>query len=120
MPLTVRRDMWFQHDGAPAHFSAQTQQHLDIQFPDRWLGRGGPVSWPAISPDLIPLDLFLWGHLKEIVYRDPPTDIEDLLAKFHAAVATIDADMLRRVQASIPRRAAACRRMRGGHFEHLL
>jgi hypothetical protein len=46
--------------------------------------------------------------------------MEDLTAKFHAAVATIDADMLRRVQASITRSAVACRRMYGGHFEHLL
>jgi hypothetical protein len=51
---------------------------------------------------------------------DPPTDMEDLTAKFHAAVATIDADMLRRVQASIPRRMVACRRMHDRHFEHLL
>jgi hypothetical protein len=72
------------------------------------------------SPDLNPLDFYLWRHLKEIVYRDPPTDMEDLTAKFHAAVATIDAHMLRRVQASVPRRAVACRRMHGGHFEHLL
>jgi hypothetical protein len=32
---------WFQHDGAPAHFSAQTEQHLNTQFPGRCLGRGG-------------------------------------------------------------------------------
>jgi hypothetical protein len=110
---------WFQYDGAPAHFSVQTQQHLSTQFPDRWLGCGGPVSWPARSLDLNPLDFFLWGHLKEIVYRDLVTDIEDLTAKFHAAVVTIDADMLRRVQASIPRHVVACQRMHG-HFEHLL
>jgi hypothetical protein len=30
----------------------------------------------------------------EIVFRDPPTDMEDLTAKFHTAVVTIDADML--------------------------
>jgi hypothetical protein len=96
-----------------AHFIAQTQQHLNTKFPDRWLGRGGPVSWPRRSPDLNPLDFFLWGHLKEIVYRDPPTGMEDLKAKFRAAEATIDADMLQRVQASTPRRAVACRRMRG-------
>jgi hypothetical protein len=68
------------------------------QFPDRWLGRGSPVSWPARSPDLNPLDFFLWGHLKEIFYRDPPSDMEDLTAKFHTAVATIDAHMLRCVK----------------------
>jgi hypothetical protein len=67
-----------------------------------------------------PLDFFLWGHLKEIVHRDPLTDMEDLTAKYHAAVVTIHADMLQHVQASIPRCAVACRRMHGGHFEHLL
>jgi hypothetical protein len=46
--------------------------------------------------------------------------MEELTAKFLVAVATIDADMLRRVQASVPRRAVACRQMQGGHFEHLL
>jgi hypothetical protein len=70
--------------------------------------------------DLNPLDFFLWEHLKEIVYMDPPTDMEDLTAKFHAAVTTIDADMLHHVQASIPRRAVACRQTHGGLFEHLL
>ncbi|EZA51396.1 hypothetical protein X777_09665, partial [Ooceraea biroi] len=43
---------------------------LDESFPDRWIGRGGRISWPARSPDLTPLDLFLWGHLKNEVYRD--------------------------------------------------
>jgi hypothetical protein len=93
VPPVVRRDM-VQHDGALAHFRAQTQQHLNSQFPDRWLGRGSSVSWSARSPDLNPLDFLLWGHLKEIVYRDPLTDMEDLTAKFYAAVTIIDADML--------------------------
>jgi hypothetical protein len=118
VPLAVRRDSGFNTMGCRRIF-VHRQNNTSTQFPDRWLGRGGPVSWPARSPDLNPLDFFLWRHLKEIVYRDPPTDIEDLTAKFHAAVATVDADMLR-VQASIPRRAVACQRMHGGHFEHLL
>jgi hypothetical protein len=101
VPLAVRRDMCFQQDGVAGHFSVQTEQHLNTQFPDRWLGRGGSVSWPAISPDLNPLDFFLWGHREWIVSRDSPTDMEDLTAKFHAAVTTTHADMLRRVQASI-------------------
>jgi hypothetical protein len=113
VPLAVRRDMCFQH---PANFSAQTQKHLNTQPPDMWLGCGGPVSWPTRSPDLNPLDFFLWGHLKEIIYSYPPTALEDLSAKFHSAVANID----RRAQVSIPRRAVACRQKYGGHFEHLL
>jgi hypothetical protein len=72
----------------------------NTQFSDRWLGLGGPVAWPARSSDLNLLNFFLWEHLKKLVYyRDPPTDMEDLTAQFHAAVATTDADVLRRVQA---------------------
>lgn len=56
----------------------------------RWLGGGGPVSWSARSPDVNPVDFFLWGHLKDIIYWNPPMDT----AKFHVAVVTIDADML--------------------------
>jgi hypothetical protein len=57
-PLAVR-DMQFQHNGAPAHFSADPT--APQQFPDRWIGCGGPVSWPVRSLDLNPLDFFLWG-----------------------------------------------------------
>jgi hypothetical protein len=66
VPLAVRRDMWFQHDGAPTHFSSQTQQHLNTQLFDKWLGRGGPVSRLARSPELNPPDFFLWGQVEEI------------------------------------------------------
>ncbi|GBL73687.1 hypothetical protein AVEN_230681-1 [Araneus ventricosus] len=41
-----------------------------MEYPGRWIGRGGPVLWPPRSPDLTSLDFFLWGHLKELVYRD--------------------------------------------------
>jgi hypothetical protein len=46
--------------------------------------------------------------------------MEDLTVKSHAAAVAIDADMLWCVQASIPQHVVACRRMHGGHFEHLL
>ncbi|GFX13427.1 uncharacterized protein TNCV_2191811 [Trichonephila clavipes] len=31
--------MWFQHDGTPAHFSADVQSALDTAYPVRWIGR---------------------------------------------------------------------------------
>jgi hypothetical protein len=41
-------------------------QWLSENDPGRWSGRRreSPVSWPAWSPDLSPLNLFLWGYLK--------------------------------------------------------
>jgi hypothetical protein len=67
-PLHQRQHMWYMHDGASPHFVRIVTQHL---FGEQWIGRGGPVSWPARSPDLNPLDLLLWRHLKSLVYWAP-------------------------------------------------
>jgi hypothetical protein len=31
------------------------------------IGTGGPVAWPIRTPDLNPLDFFLWGCMKSRV-----------------------------------------------------
>jgi hypothetical protein len=41
----------------------------------RWIGRGGSITWPPRSPDLTPLDFFLWGYAKNIVYQVKINDI---------------------------------------------
>lgn len=58
-------DVYFQQDGAPAHFAVLVRQYLDLVFPNRWIGRLGPMEWPARSPDLTPLDFYLWGFVKD-------------------------------------------------------
>lgn len=65
----------FQQDGAPPHFVAPVRQFLDDNFTGRWIGRRGPIEWPARSPDLSPLDFFLWGHLKSKVYITQPNSL---------------------------------------------
>ncbi|KAJ4436304.1 hypothetical protein ANN_18935 [Periplaneta americana] len=70
-PLINRQHIHFLHDGAPAHFSRTARRYLDRKFPDRWIGRSGPIAWPPRSPDLNPLDFYLWGHLKSLVYSSP-------------------------------------------------
>ena len=40
------------------------------------IGRGEPIPWPPRSPDLNPLDFYLWGHLKALVYATPVPDEE--------------------------------------------
>lgn len=122
VPANVRRIMWFQHDGAPAHFSRNVRNYLDTAFPNRWIGRGGPVSWPPRSPDLSCLDFFLWGQLKSAVYETPIASPEDLVARISAAAADVR-DMpgiFQRVQDSIHRRCEACIAAGGRSFEHLL
>jgi hypothetical protein len=58
--------MWLQQDGARAHFGGTAS--LSRQFPDRSIGKGGSPAWPPRSPDLTPMDHFLWGHMNFIIY----------------------------------------------------
>ncbi|GFV18747.1 uncharacterized protein TNCV_4756341 [Trichonephila clavipes] len=81
----TRTSMWFQQDGAPAHFSISVRNHLDATCGERWIGRGGPVHWPPRSPDLSCLDYFFWGQMKSLVYKTPVNSAEELVARISAA-----------------------------------
>jgi len=52
-----------QQNGAFPHY-ARNVQTLNQMFSNRWIGKGGPISWPPKSPDLTSLDFFL-GLLKK-------------------------------------------------------
>jgi hypothetical protein len=56
--------MWFIHEGAPPYFLHIVREHLKQTFGEQWMGRGGPVDWPARSPGRNPLDFLLLGHPK--------------------------------------------------------
>lgn len=57
------QEVFYHHDGAPAHFTRSVRQHLDDEFGERWIGRGGPVQWPPRSADLASLDFFCGDEL---------------------------------------------------------
>jgi hypothetical protein len=59
VPLAGRAQMWYMHDGAPAHFSRPRRDVLSNTYHDRWIGRGGPTAWLTRLPDLNPLDFYL-------------------------------------------------------------
>lgn len=61
-PLNIYKNTWFQYDGAPPRYMLRVRRYLDVQFPNSWIGRSGPVAWPARSLDLNPLDFILWGY----------------------------------------------------------
>lgn len=112
--------MIYQHDGAPTHSSRNVRRFLDATYTNRWIGRGGPQHWPARSPDLTPVDFFLWGHLKNYIYREPLRNREELHNRIVEAVASISPEMIRNTQRSLLRRARLCIDTNGAQFEHLL
>jgi len=89
--------MWYQHDGCPAHYGCRVIATLNEIFPNRRIGRGEPISWATRSPDITPLDFFLWGILKNIIYQEMPTTPENMKQQIIAACATISPQMLRSV-----------------------
>ncbi|RLU25143.1 hypothetical protein DMN91_003235 [Ooceraea biroi] len=120
VPLINRNKIVFQQDGAGPHNARIVTNFLNQQFPGRWMGRYGPIRWPARSPDLNPLDFFLWGYCKEVIYRQLPETIEELNDKLHHAIFSIEDEVLEKTQENLLRRMRACITMDGGHFEHLL
>ena len=122
VPLNIRRLMWYQHDGAPAHYYRGARQVLDETFPNRWIGRGSPVVWPARSPDMTPLDFFLWGAMKNLVYETPVDSEIELVGRIVAAAEEIAEipDVFQSVRQSLHERCVKCTEVNGGNFEQLL
>jgi len=63
------------------------REYLNESFPNRWLGRGGPVAWPPRSPDLTPFDYYLWGHMKTLVYE---TKVDSRAALRHRIISAAE------------------------------
>lgn len=122
VPLATRANMWYLHDGAPCHNTGIVRTWLQNNFPNRWIGRNGPVSWPARSPDLTPCDFFLWGYMKQLVYAVPIDNIDILRERIQTAALFIRnrRDVLEQISVSQLRRAHCCIANDGGHFENLL
>ncbi len=76
----VRYNQYFyQQDGASVHWANSVRTKLDENLTNRWIGRSGPIAWPPRSPDLTINDFWLWGYLRDTVYRDPrPNTLEEL------------------------------------------
>lgn len=122
IPLATRARMYFQQDGAPAHYVRPVTQYLNETYPGRWIGRGGVIAWPPRSPDLTPLDYCVWGWLKSEVFKRRVDTREELLARiFHACAQVKECtNELRSATQQLPIRAAKCIEVGGGVFEHVL
>lgn len=107
----------FQQDGAQPHWGLHVRGFLNETFPDRWIGRGGPIPWPPRSPDITPLDFFLWGYVKDIVYRTEVRDITNLKQRITDAIATIDEGMLQRTWQEIEYHLDVLLATNGAHIE---
>lgn len=118
VPNNEFHHVWFQHDGCPAHNTREVQIFLVETFGDRIISNSGPVRWPARSPDLTPLDFFLWGHVKNEVYEfDPPNSRDILEQRTRDVLSHINRNTILRVTRSVIKKCQKCIEKNGRHFE---
>lgn len=119
--LRTRRCLIFQQDGAPPHSTNAVKNFLNTNFREPWIGRNGPICWPPRSPDLTPMDFFLWGYMKEEIYSTPIITQEELIGRVFLASRNVQEKMnsINLVQET-KRRINMCIHENGGHFEQLL
>lgn len=120
LTLANHRKIWYQHDGAPPHNHQMVKMYLNETFYDQWFGTDGPQLWPPRSPDLTPMDFFVWGYIKNEVYSHTPTTKEDFQQRVRTAFNSIPPDMIRRAVGDVLRRSEKCLEVEGNVFEHLL
>jgi len=111
----------FQQDGAPPHYLGEVREYLNTRFPGRWIGRATPIAWLPRSPDLTPLDFFLWGFVNDRVFVPVlPANVVELRTRITAAVAKVTPEILRSVWQETDYRWDVCCITNESHIEPYL
>lgn len=114
--------VWFQQDGAPAHVAKDTKQLLMSNFQGRIISRDFEHEWPPRSPDLTPCDYFLWGVVKEEVYKNGAftsvTEMADAIIRAFAVIRNEKMNQVRNAVLAVPRRMEECMRLGGYQLLH--
>lgn len=112
--------VWFQQDGATAHTARISLNILRHMFPGRLVSLRGDLGWPARSPDLSICDFFLWGHLKERVFKSRPNTLPQLRERIIEEVNAIPRDMCERAVRNFRERLQQCVAANGRHLADII
>lgn len=119
-PDVFTENIWFQQDGAPPHTSRLALSWLEEHFGGRVISQKTEIPWPAHSPDLTPLDFYLWGFMKTQVYAMNPESLPDLKKAIRKVARAITPQTCAKAIAEVGRRTELCILRDGGHLEHVL
>ncbi|GFW55810.1 uncharacterized protein TNCV_121941 [Trichonephila clavipes] len=78
------------------------------------------MNWPPRSCDLTPLDYFLWGYAKSLVYADKPQTLDHLEDNIRRVIADIRPQMLEKVIENWTSRLDYIRASRGCHMPEII
>jgi hypothetical protein len=84
------------------------------------ISRFGDIAWPARSPDVTVPDFFLWGFLKDHVFRRRIMTIQELKQATVDEVAAIDEDLQRHAYGNFQTRLQQFVDVNGGHLPYVI
>ncbi|GBN32737.1 hypothetical protein AVEN_68516-1 [Araneus ventricosus] len=75
------------------------------------------MALPSRSPDITPLDFYLWGHVKQHVYSERINCINHLKQRITDVIHSVTPDFLTRVWEELGYYLDVCRATNGAHIE---
>lgn len=122
IPIQRYNNLIWQQDGAPPHNVGLVTHYLNEKY-NFWIGRQGTLRWPPNSPDLNPLDIFLWGYLKNKIYYERPQNINVLRQQIENEIFSLNRNNSDFIANAINRKLRKnifnCRNNGGGYVENL-
>ena len=113
----VAGDLWLMQDGAPAHIGRNVRAWMQQNFEECEIGRYGSIHWPARSPDLTPMDFFVWGWVKDQVYRHRVNTLNELKTRITQTMNEMPLDFVANSLLSFKSRLQSCINNNGRHVE---
>ena len=103
-------------DGAPAYTSKMAIEWLKDRFPEKLISLKSEFIWPPRSPDLNPLDFYLWGDMKDEIRKKNPATINQMKEQVKEIIE-LPVETLQRVIGEFSRRLRNCIAARERLFE---
>ena len=123
--MSIRKKTVLIFDNIILTLQMVTRDFLNQSLPNKWIGRASDedaalIHWPPRSPDLTPLDFYLWGFIKTNVYTYPmPKDLIQLRQRIKSVIEEITPATLKKVWGNLERRLVNTNKRKGKHFEHI-
>ena len=111
-------EVYFQQDRASPHFHFNVRNFLDRTFNIDRMKRTA-MEFPPLFLNLIPLDFYLWGTLKNIVNATKPQTLEELIDQIEHTINDIPLTTIQTVCCSERHHRWECSVAEGGHFEYV-
>jgi hypothetical protein len=113
----ILKGYFFQQNGAPPHYANTLTDLLNKQFPDKFVGRGGPLAWPPRSSDFTPLDFLVCGYIKNTVYQMQVRNDDDMHSRIITSCESTTPEMLQNTWQEAEYRCDICCATKGTHVQ---